>query len=165
MQTSSLQVAPELDYSVPPFDASIEWNEPASGERLGFSSNLAELTSYEESLKLAFELTQGIPQDYASLKQIQEEQKMSAQFMESRRLARELVCDSPQDHTAVTRLQAENESIFEKGRPADIEWQKAFEADRKLAQSLAAEDVPQHIRDFHRVDEGGRLEFQEEGSI
>ena len=128
-------------------------------------SNLPELDSYKESLKLAFELSGGFPQDYASLKQIQEEHQMSTDFMESERLARELACGLPQDYAAVNLSQSENDNTLEKLRLADIEWQNAFEADRKLAQTLAAEDAPQQIQDFHRADANRQLNLQEEARI
>ena len=77
--------------------------------------------AYEESLKLAFELSGGFPQDYASLKQIQEEHEISAQLLESQRVAQELAGGSPQDYAALARLEAENENTLEKFRSADID--------------------------------------------
>src|SRR5205085_2770313 len=94
------KVASELTRSTPPFGASLRWTEHPADEFLNGTSNLAELTAYEESLKLAFDLSGGFPQDYASLKQIQEEQEISAQLLESQRFAQELAVGSPQDYVA-----------------------------------------------------------------
>jgi hypothetical protein len=161
----SKQVASELARSPLPFEASLGWTEHPADELLDGTSNLAELTVYEESLKLAFELSGGFPQDYASLKQIQEEHEISAQLLESQRLAQELAGGSPQDYAALARLEAENENTLEKFRFADIEWQRSFEVDRKLAQSLAADDVPQQIEEFHRLDGERELRLQEDARI
>jgi hypothetical protein len=159
------QVGSELARSPPLFEASLGWTEHPADEPFGSSSNLAELTAYEKSLKLAFELSGGFPQDYTSLKQIQEEHEISAQLLESQRLAQELAGGSPQDYAALARLETENENTFEKFRSADIEWQRSFEADRKLAQSLAADDVPQQIEEFYRVDGEHQLRLQEDARI
>jgi hypothetical protein len=161
----SRKVASELDRSTPPFEASLGWTEHPADELFDGTSNLAELIAHEESLKLAFELSGGLPQDYASLKQIQEEHEISAQLLESQRVAQELAGGSPQDYVALARLEAENENTLEKFRSADIDWQRSFEADRKLAQSLAADDVPQQIEEFHRVDEERQLRLQEDARI
>jgi hypothetical protein len=159
------QVGSELARSPPIFEASLGWTEHPADEPFGSSSNLAEPTAYEKSLKLAIELSGGFPQDYASLKQIQEEHEISAQLLESQRLAQELAGGSPQDYAALARLETENENTLEKFRSADIEWQRSFEADRKLAQSLAAGDVPQQIEEFHRVDGERQLRLQEDARI
>jgi hypothetical protein len=159
----SMEVPRELPRSFPAFQASVGWTEQAAGERHGNAVDPTAFTLYEESQKLALELSAGFPQDYASLKQIQEEHEISAQMLESQRVALELAGDSPQDYAAFNGLQAEHESTLENLRLADIERQNAFEADRRLAQSLAAEeDVPQQIEEFHRVDGQRQLELQEE---
>jgi hypothetical protein len=159
------QVDSKLAHSHPPLEASLGRTEHPADKPFDSSSNLAELTAYEESLKLAFELSGGFPQDYASLKQIQEEHEISAQLLESQRLAQELAGDSPQDYAALTGLEVGNENTLEKFRSADIEWQRSFEADRKLAQSLAADDVPQQIEEFHHVDGDRQLRLQEDARI
>ena len=159
------KVAPEPARSTTPFEASLGWTEHPVDELLDGTSNLAELIAYEESVKLAFKLSGGFPQDYASLKQIQEEHEISAQLLESQRVAQELAAGSPQDYAALARLEAENENTLEKFRSTDIEWQRSFETDRKLAQSLAADDVPQQIGEFHRVDGERQLRLQEDARI
>jgi hypothetical protein len=161
----SLQVASEPARSLPPFQASLGWTEQMAGERPDFSDNLAEFNLDEASLKLAFELSGGFPQDYSSLKQIQEEHEISAQILESERLAKELAGGSPQDYAAFTGLRAEKESTLERLRLAEIERQADLEADWKLAQSLAAKDVPQHFQEFHRADGQRQLDLQEEARL
>ena len=136
--SSNLQFASDLAYSPPSFQTSLG---QTAGGHTGLSDNLAELALYDESLRLAFELSGGLPQDYASLKQIQEEHEMSAQMLASQKVAKELARDLPQDYTAFTELQAHNEGTLQNVGFTDAEWQNAFEADRKMAQSLAAEDV------------------------
>jgi hypothetical protein len=161
----STHVASEVARPPPAFETSPGWTEHPADGLLDGTSNLAELAAYEESLKLAFELSGGLPQDYRSLKQIQEEHEISAQLLESQRLAQELAGGSPQDYTTLARLEAENENTFEKLSFADVEWQRSFEADRKLAQSLATGGVPQQIDEFHRVDGERQLKLQEDARI
>ena len=144
---------------------SVRQAERPMAKSIDCSSGLPEPNSYEESLKLAFELSGGFPQDYASLKQIQEEHQMSTDFIESQRLATELACGSPQDYAAVNLSQTENDNTLEKLGLADIERQNAFEVDRKLAQKLAAEDTPQQTQDLHRADRNRQLNLQEEARI
>jgi hypothetical protein len=158
----AMEVARELPGRLPPFQASVGWTGQVAGERHDNSEDSTEFTLYEESLKLAFELSAGFPQDYTSLKRIQEEHETSAQVLESQRVAIALAGDSPQDYAAINVLQAEHESALEKLRLADVEWQNTFEADRRLAQSLAAEDAPQQIEEFRRVDRQRQLVLQEE---
>lgn len=158
----SIKAVPELANTLLPLQASRAWTEDRAGKISEFSSRVPELTLDEESRKLALEVSGGFPQDYASLKQIQEEQEIWAQLSESRTLAKELAGSSPQDYAEANRLRAEHERAPEELRLAGRERQKVFGADRKLAESLAAKDVPQQIQEFHRVARRRRLKLREE---
>jgi hypothetical protein len=159
------KVSPELANTLLPLPASLGWTEDRASKGSEFSGRVPELTLDEESRKLALDLSGGFPQDYKSLKQIQEEHEICAGLLQSRVLAKELAGGSPQDDAEASRLRTEHESVLEKSRLADMEWTKTFEADRKLAQSLAAEDVPQQIQHFHRIDRQRQLKLQEEARV
>lgn len=161
----STKVSPERANTLLPLPASLGWTQDRASRGSEFSGRVPELILDEESRKLALELSRGFPQDYQSLKQIQDEHEICAELLQSRILVKELAGGSPQDCAEASRLRTEHESVLEKSRLADMECTKAFEADRKLAQSLAAEDVPQQIQEFHRIDRQRQLKLQEEARV
>lgn len=155
----------EPTHLLSPRPAYSEQLERRAGGSSEFSNSVAQAIQDDDSLNLALELSGWCPQDFASLKLIQREQEISARLIDSWRLAKQLAGDSPQDYGNDRKLHAKVENPVNDSTPAGLERQEAFEADRKLAESLAAADTPQQMHKFHQLDGQRQLELQEDARV